>query len=119
MVNEYRIKYGIETSISMWSHWRARHNIPVRRRRADDMIPWRVLPRHTGLTPSRNLATISCLRAGVPVRPERRDVALRWEEWLKENNLVVHYDRDTPEGWWYVPREPTDDDIIRRPATTE
>lgn len=39
----------------------------------------------------------------------------KWLAMLEENNAVVHYDPDTEEGFFYVPREPQDDDIIRRP----
>ena len=34
---------------------------------------------------------------------------------LDEENAVVHYDGDTEQGFFYVPREEHDDDIIRRP----
>lgn len=40
----------------------------------------------------------------------------RWLAGLEEDQaFVVHYDPDTEAGFFYVPREPTDDDIIRRP----
>jgi hypothetical protein len=35
---------------------------------------------------------------------------------LSDEDRVVMYQPDTDEGFFYVPRETGDDDIIRRPA---
>jgi hypothetical protein len=36
-------------------------------------------------------------------------------EMIKEEDAVVHYDPDTEEGFFYVPRQEGDDDLIHRP----
>jgi hypothetical protein len=38
-----------------------------------------------------------------------------WMEMIKEEDAVVHYDPDTEEGFFYVPRQEGDDDLIHRP----
>jgi hypothetical protein len=36
---------------------------------------------------------------------------------IKEEGAVVHYDPDTEEGFFYVPRQEGDDDLIHRPPS--
>jgi hypothetical protein len=40
----------------------------------------------------------------------------QWRERLDEAKAVVVYDGATTEGWFWVERQETDDDIIRRPS---
>lgn len=45
-----------------------------------------------------------------------RDMLNAWLAGLERDGTVIHYDPDTPEGWWYVPRrEGIDTDLIRVP----
>jgi hypothetical protein len=40
-----------------------------------------------------------------------------WLSGLERDGVVVHYDPDTIEGWWYVPRrDGIDLDLIYEPA---
>ncbi|MFE7214984.1 hypothetical protein ACFU93_34605 [Streptomyces sp. NPDC057611] len=39
-----------------------------------------------------------------------------WRAMLTRDNVVVDYDPEAEDGFCYVPREESDDDIIRRPA---
>lgn len=61
-------------------------------------------------------------RAG-GVLTEKMEQALNiWLDGLEADGVVVHYEPDTEEGWFYVPRRPgVDQDIIRKPRrkTTE
>ena len=49
-----------------------------------------------------------------------QDSRSRYDAWmkrLKENDAVVAYVYDSPDGFYYVPREPIDGDgVIRRPT---
>jgi hypothetical protein len=38
-----------------------------------------------------------------------------WLDYLRENDVVVHYDPELEEGFVYVPREAGDKDIVRQP----
>ena len=42
----------------------------------------------------------------------------RFDKWVKEladKGLVVHYDYDTPDGFFYVPRRAQDTGLVRIP----
>ncbi|MGW4041875.1 hypothetical protein [Streptomyces sp. NPDC004721] len=39
-----------------------------------------------------------------------------WRAKLTRDNVVVDYDSEAEDGFCYVPREESDDDIIHRPA---
>lgn len=81
-----------------------------------DLIPWQVKVDHRWAYPVVMLATEKKRRAGVAV-PE--DLQERLESWLAMmlvEDYVVAYDATTDDGFSYVPREPGDSDLIRRPA---
>ena len=46
IVEEYRRKYAIDTSLSMWSNLRRRKGLDRRIVRDDELIPWAVAPQH-------------------------------------------------------------------------
>ncbi|ATW61306.1 immunity repressor [Streptomyces phage Dexers] len=117
MIEEYRRKYNIETVPSMWGNFRRRRGLQRRITRNDELIPWQVKPEHRWLYP------IAMLRAEAR-RREKGDEALSelertrlpsWLKMLKDENAVVHYDPDTEEGFFYIPRQEGDDDLIHKP----
>ena len=116
MVEEYRRKYGIETTETMWGNFRMRRGIPRRISRDDDLIPWGVEKRH------RNSHPLHMLRLEARAREGRTLTDVEWERlagWVarvEERGVVVHYEPDSDDGFSYVPREAADDDLIRRPA---
>ncbi|UZJ23730.1 hypothetical protein RHODO2019_10985 [Rhodococcus antarcticus] len=115
MVEEYRRKYDIETVVSMWSNFRRRRGLDVRIIRDVALIPWAVKAEHRWLYPVQMLRHEGRRRAGAELR-EADDVRLdAWIANLAKENLVVHYDPDTEEGFFYIPREARDTDIIREP----
>jgi hypothetical protein len=62
------------------------------------------------------LRTEARRRAGKQLRKEERVRLDAWLRRLARENIVLHYDPDTDEGWFYVPRRPgVDTDIIRVP----
>lgn len=116
MVEEYRRKYNIETTISMWGNFRRRHGLERRVAWDDQLIPWVVKLEHRYDYPILMLRKEARRRAGLPL-PEGQDKEVdAWLRGMEENGTVLHYDGDTEAGWFYVPRrEGVDEDIIREP----
>lgn len=116
MVAEYRRKYNLETVPSMFGNFRRRRGLGRRIVRNDDLIPWAVNREHRWLYPVMMLRAAAAQREGKEL-PERTMERLeRWLEERKAEDSVVHYDPETEEGFFYVPRRPgVDTDLIRVP----
>lgn len=85
--------------------------------RYSDTIPWSPIKtehnHHYALTQLRVKARLD---AGQPVADEVRARYESWEQRLRDNDAVVAYVYDSPDGFYYVPRRPEDGDgLIRRP----
>lgn len=116
MVEQYRVKYNIETTISMWAALRRRHGIDSRIVRDDTLIPWAVNPEHRHSHAVSMLRAEARRRAGKTLTPMMEQMLTAWLAGLERDGTVVHYAPDTAEGWWYVPRrEGIDRDLIREP----
>ncbi|MFI6286377.1 hypothetical protein ACIBCM_16705 [Streptomyces sp. NPDC051018] len=115
MVEEYRRKYNIETVPSMWGNFRQRRGLDRRITRDDDLIPWFVKEEHRWLYPLAMLRVEARRRDGRTLTENDRSRLTSWREMLTAQNTVVHYDPDTEEGFFYVPRRADDVDLIRRP----
>lgn len=116
MTDTYLEKYHIETSPSMWGNFRRRRGLDRRNVRNDDLIPWHVRSEHRWAYPLAMLRSEARLREGVVLR-EMESIRLDgFKRGLKQDDLVIHYDPDTDEGFFYVPRrEGVDTDLIRKP----
>ncbi|MFE0964047.1 hypothetical protein [Streptomyces fungicidicus] len=115
MTEEYRQKYNIEMKPSAWGNFRYRKGLDRRIARDDELIPWAVKKEHRSLYPLMMLRLEARKRAGLPNDEDKTKRLESWRAMLEEENAVVHYDPDTADGFFYVPREDGDDDIIRRP----
>ncbi|WP_042800924.1 hypothetical protein [Streptomyces sp. C] len=115
MVEQYKEKYGITTTEPMWAAFRRRNGIDRRNTRSEDLLPWKLREDHRHLYPAMMLRTEGRQRAGKPVAADKAKKLASWKQYLEENNLVVHYDYDTEEGFFFVPREERDTDLIREP----
>lgn len=116
IVEEYLRKYNIETVPSMWSNFRARRGLERRIARNDDLIPWEVNREHRWAFPLAMLRVEARRRAGMPLRDVDAKRLASWKDSLADANAVVHYDPDTEEGWFLVPRRKgIDTDLIRQP----
>ncbi|MFJ6680602.1 hypothetical protein [Streptomyces werraensis] len=115
MIDKYKEKYGIDTVPSMWGNFRRRRGLDRRIIRDDDLIPWMVKEEHRWAYPLVMLRTEARRRAGKPVTEADQGRLATWKKMLEEENAVVHYDPETEEGFFYIPRQPADDDIIHRP----
>ena len=116
MIEQYLKKYNIETSISMWSNYRRRNGLERRQAWDEDLIPWHIKLEHNHKNPIMMLRKVARQRAGLPVSEKVEAEIAGWLRNLDEQQVVVGYDPDTEEGWFYFPRTPEDTDIIRRPS---
>lgn len=115
MQDIYLEKYNIETVPSMWGNFRRRRGLARRITRNDDLIPWAVKSEHRWAYPVAMLRAEARRRAGFDLGMDTRNRLNSWLRTLDDDKLVVHYDPDTEDGFFYVPRLASDDDIIRRP----
>lgn len=118
MARQYLEKYNLQVSPTMFSEFRATRGLERRKVRDVKLIPWAVKTEHRWDSLLANLRVEARLRAGEKVEDLSYPLRVRWEAFrreLEETNSVVHYDPDTEQGFFLVPREEGDDDIIRRP----
>lgn len=115
MCDEYLRKYNIETVTSMWGNYRRRHGLTRRITRDDNLIPWLVKEKHRWEYPVAMLRAEGRRRAGRKIRAQDEARLPSFKRKLAEGGLVVHYDPDTEEGFFYVPARPEDTDLIRVP----
>ncbi|MER5632178.1 hypothetical protein [Streptomyces nitrosporeus] len=116
MVEYYRDVYKIETTISMWANYRRRHRLQRRITRDDDLIPWHVEKQHRWRYDLVMLRLEARLREGQELTAREAQRLSSWRASLEEENAVVHYDPETADGFFLVPRTSEDTDIIRQPA---
>jgi hypothetical protein len=115
MTDEYKRKYGIDVALSMWGNFRRRRGLDRRIVRDDELIPWFVREEHRWAYPVAMLRVEARRRAGKELSEEDESRVDSWKAMLEEEDAVVHYDPDTEDGFFYIPRESQDDDLIRRP----
>lgn len=119
IIDEYRRKYNIETTVSMWSNFRSRRGLSRRLAWNEELVPWAVKREHRWRHPVSMLRQEARRRAGMELSPERLANVLAWAEGLREQGLVVHYDPDTVDGFHYVAARPgIDTDLVRVPQGT-
>ncbi|MEW1694472.1 hypothetical protein [Streptomyces sp. NPDC091278] len=119
IVEQYKKKYDTDTTIAMWSTFRRRRGIETRVVRDTNLIPWKIAKKHMLAYPLVMLRIEARLRAGEELVGRASSKLANWKKMLKETDQVVYYDRDTEDGFFYVPREESDaeDALIRRPTT--
>lgn len=116
MVDEYLRKYNIDTTVQQFSNLRWRRGWPKRLARYMDLVPWRVRHEHLGRYPVAMLRRVARMRNGAEMSDADMERIESWLASLKEENAVVHYDPNTEEGFFYVPRRAgIDTDLIRVP----
>ncbi|MDG4825977.1 hypothetical protein O7635_29360 [Asanoa sp. WMMD1127] len=99
------------------------------RARHDDFIPWRVAKEHTYAHPALMLRYLAQREAGEsPLPPAKSRMVDKWLRGIRENGLVLCYDREQPPndaspktgGFFYMRRRPEDgDNLIRPPELVE
>lgn len=117
MVDLYREQYNLEVSQTMFSNRRSQRGWARRHVRDDELIPWFVKLEHRNQRPVVMLRLEARARADLPLSEEEWSELTYFREQLQEKQAVVYYDPD--KGFFYVPREPGDTDMIRRPSKKE
>jgi hypothetical protein len=115
MVEEYERKYNLQVTVSLFTHFRHRMGLPKRDVRDTSLVPWEVKREHRWSHPLAMLRAEARVRAGEPLAGRLNQKHASFMRKLEEQNLVVSYDPETPEGFHLVPREPGDEDIVRMP----
>jgi hypothetical protein len=116
IIEEYWYKYDIEIGAGTISNWRHQLGLEKRAVRDPGLIPWAVLLEHRKSHIVQMLRTEGRRRAGEPIPADRLKKLEGFLRNLKEQDAVVHYDPETEQGWWLVPRRPgVDEDLIRVP----
>jgi len=117
MAEEYLHKYALEVVPTMFSNYRARRGFPRRLTWNDELIPWEIKVEHRWGKPVWALRTEAKLRGGVRVPEDSAERLRKYKDQMDEDGVVIHYDPDTEQGWWLLPRRPgVDLDMIRVPA---
>lgn len=85
--------------------------------RYDDFIPWgRIALEHNHSYQLHHLRIAARLDKGLPVRDGDKRRFEAWRDEMKAKGVVVHYDYDSEQGWFYTPaRSGIDTGLIRVP----
>lgn len=97
------------------SAWRRRRG-EQKRQMPPRAIPWRLRPEHAQSKPARVIRWHARVERGEPLTEEERARYEKALKLLRERDVVFHYDRDTEQGWFLVPRrEGIDNGVVREP----
>ena len=103
VVRMYR-KRGVDVTQSAISQAISTGRIKVDTDRASGGIPWLLKPEHRHRHAARMLRTQARLDAGLTIGQSLVTQVETWRAGLELEDTVVHYDADTEEGFWRVPR---------------
>lgn len=90
-------------------------------RRYDDLIPWRVKDAHARHYALTMLRAEARRRRGLDMSEDLAHRLESWKQRLHSEQLVVYYEPESPDGFYYIPCEPRDvtqdgeQPLIRRP----
>jgi hypothetical protein len=98
---------GVSVSQSAISQAISTGRIKVDTGRTSGGIPWHLKPEHRHRHAARMLRTQARLDKGLPIGASLAGQVRAWREALEADDSVVHYDPDTEEGFWRVPRRPS------------
>src|SRR5699024_6840968 len=87
MVEQYRSKYNIETTLSMWGNYRRRNGLPLRMERDAELIPWKVREEHRWAYALQMLRCEARRRRGEALREADISRLTPWLERLREDDL--------------------------------
>ncbi|WP_159795612.1 hypothetical protein [Puerhibacterium puerhi] len=120
MVDRYREKYNIETTIQMWSNYGRRRGLKRRVAWDPQLLPWKVRDEHRNRGHYVMLTREARRRAGLPVPEDGLRRLESWKAKLQKSGRVVHYDPDVEPYFFAVPARPgIDTDLIRVPDKVE
>lgn len=95
-----------------------KNHSPRAHMRHSDLIPWHLDPEHVYKPEARLLRLEGRRRGGNSLREDELRWLENWKKELSEADAVIHYDRDTDEGFHWVskadPRVVVYEDLIDR-----
>ena len=87
-----------------------------------DILPWDIDPRHRSTAIAQRFRSIQRQRQGKPLTETEQHLLDTWMKVMKDNNVVLDYHPDAPPndasrlgGFFYTPRLPEDEWIVRVP----
>lgn len=121
MVEFYRKKYGIETSISMWSLFLKRRNkgMPERLARNGVAVPWIVKNGPGRGNLAVGLRALDAIDNGKEVSPQQKRQAASVKRRSMADNVVVDYSPDENTFLWVPRRKGIDTGWIRDPFVAD
>lgn len=117
MVEAWEKESGIRVSRSAIAMAMRRQEVEAAhpRPRYEEMLPWHVLDEHKYNAQARLLRLEGRRRKGGSLNAKELQWLTTWRRELEAHNAVVIYDPDTEDGFHWVQRLASDDDIVRRP----
>lgn len=117
MVAAWEEESGVRVSRSAIAMAMHRHGVEAARPRPryEDTLPWHVLDEHKYNAQARLLRLEGRRRQGRALNSKELQWLTTWRRELEAHNAVVMYDPRTEEGFHWVTRQESDDDVIRRP----
>ena len=85
------------------------------RTRYSDVLPWRLRNEHAMSYEARMLRLLGRRKRDLSMSSEDTRRLNSFLRELDEDNKVIYYDRRTPQGFWYVEKQPGDSGYIRVP----
>lgn len=118
IADRYEADTGVRCSRSAIGMALGRYNMTTqrRRRRHQDLLPWPLPKKHRTLHDARMLRFEGQVRAGDPLRDKDMRIYRTWRRRLAAANAVVAYAPHTEDGFFWVPRQSSDLDIVRERA---
>jgi hypothetical protein len=87
-----------------------------------DIVPWDIDPKHRSTAIAQRFRSIQRQRRGVQLNETEQHLLDTWMKVMKDNNVVLDYHKDAPPndasrlgGFFYTPRLPEDEWIVRVP----
>ena len=117
MAEEWATESGYSLTRSAIAMAMKRHEVAAARPRPryPDLLPWKVKDEHRMCLDARMLRIEARIRRGEALPSTDVHWHRGWRERLETADAVIHYDPDTAEGFFWVPRAEGDQDIIRHP----
>lgn len=108
MVQMVKEQYGYTISRSTIANAMVRYGLSERGNRYDREIPWRINALHATAHPLRMLRLLGRRNADLELNEHENRILDSWLDKLKRDRIIVAYDPDDDQGFYYIPAEHKD-----------